>query len=70
MRPHGKEQVTYNGHPLYYFVGDTHSGTTTGQGVTQYGAKWWLMAPSGTAISATTSSSSSSSSSSGGGGWG
>jgi predicted lipoprotein with Yx(FWY)xxD motif len=70
MRHGGTEQVTYGGHPLYYFVGDTHSGTTAGQGVTEFGAKWWLIAPSGSPISGSTSSSSSSSSSSGGGGWG
>ncbi len=33
MRSDGKEQVTYNGHPLYYFEGDKKSGTIAGQGV-------------------------------------
>ena len=49
-RPGGGEQVTYHGHPLYYFEGDTGPGTTTGQGSPQFGAKWWLVAPSGAAI--------------------
>ena len=32
-RPNGKKQVTYNGHPLYKYVGDTKAGKTTGEGV-------------------------------------
>jgi len=67
-RSDGTEQVTYNGHPLYYYVGDTHSGTFTGQGSDQFGAKWWLIAPSGTAITAANASSASGSSGSSGGG--
>jgi predicted lipoprotein with Yx(FWY)xxD motif len=55
-RPDGTKQVAYNGHPLYYFAGDTGAGMTTGQGSNGFGAKWWLVAPSGSAI--TTSSSS------------
>jgi predicted lipoprotein with Yx(FWY)xxD motif len=75
-RSNGTKQVTYKGHPLYYFEGDRSAGSTTGQGSDSFGAKWWLVAPSGSAIishgSAQTvgSSSSSSSSSGGGGGWG
>lgn len=65
-RANGSKQVTYNGHPLYYYVGDTGSGTTKGQGSDGFGAKWWLVAPSGAAITAKKSSSGSSSSS----GWG
>lgn len=68
----GKMQVTYGGHPLYTFTEDTSPGDTKGQGSTNFGAKWWLVAPSGQIIqgsSAGGSSSSSSSSSSGGGGW-
>jgi hypothetical protein len=44
--------VTYDGHPLYYYAGDSHAGTTTGQGSDSFGAKWWLVAPSGNAITA------------------
>ena len=50
MRSNGTEQVTYKGHPLYYYVADTSAQTTTGQGSNDFGAKWWLVAPSGTAI--------------------
>ncbi|MGP0037323.1 MAG: hypothetical protein ACLP4R_22530 [Solirubrobacteraceae bacterium] len=66
-RSDGAEQVTYNGHPLYYFVGDTSAGSTKGQGSDGFGAKWWLVAPSGSAITASAGSSSGGSSS---GGWG
>ncbi|HUA71956.1 MAG TPA: hypothetical protein VMA96_12755, partial [Solirubrobacteraceae bacterium] len=61
MRSDGSEQVTYKGHPLYYFVADTSADSTKGQGSDGFGAKWWLIAPSGTAITAgaTTSASSS-----------
>jgi predicted lipoprotein with Yx(FWY)xxD motif len=78
-RSDGTKQVTYKGHPLYYFVEDSSSGMTHGQGSDSFGAKWWLVAPSGSAIKtggssaapASGGSSSSSSGSSGGGSsWG
>jgi predicted lipoprotein with Yx(FWY)xxD motif len=80
-RSDGSMQVTYNDKPLYYFAGDSGPGKAAGQGVNDFGAKWWLVAPSGKAITASASSNgasgdsssgdSSSSSSSGdaGGGW-
>ena len=69
------KQVSYKGHPLYYFAEDAAAGMTKGQGSDSFGAKWWLVAPSGSAITtgaapAPVSSGSSSSSSSAGGGWG
>jgi predicted lipoprotein with Yx(FWY)xxD motif len=68
-RSDGTKQVTYKGHPLYFFAGDG-AGTTNGQGSNQFGALWWLVAPSGAAITGSSSgsaaTSSSSSSSSGG----
>ena len=72
-RSDGTKQVTYDGHPLYYFAGDTGPGTSNGQGSNAFGAKWWLVAPSGAMITVTetgTSPSSSPSSSSGYGGGG
>lgn len=66
-RSDGTKQVTYDGHALYYYSGDTAAGMVNGQGINGFGAKWWLVAPSGSAItSAVTVSPSSSSSSSGG----
>jgi len=52
-RSDGTKQVTYDGHPLYYFAGDTGAGQDSGQGSDSFGAKWWLVAPSGTQITAT-----------------
>jgi hypothetical protein len=52
-RSDGTKQVTYDGHPLYYFVGDSGPGKTAGQGSDAFGAKWWLVAPSGADITGT-----------------
>jgi predicted lipoprotein with Yx(FWY)xxD motif len=49
-RSDGTRQVTYDGHPLYYFSGDPGPAQTSGQGNDGFGAKWWLVAPSGAAI--------------------
>jgi predicted lipoprotein with Yx(FWY)xxD motif len=81
-RSDGTKQVTYDGHPLYYFVGDSGAGQTNGQGSDNFGAKWWLVAPSGAQITgtdtaaaaaapapATSSAPSTPSSSNAGGGW-
>ena len=61
-RSDGTKQVTYKGHPLYYYAPDTGPGQTTGQGSNNFGAKWWLVAPSGAAITKAVSGGSSSSS--------
>lgn len=80
-RSNGTKQVTYDGHPLYLFSGDSGPGTASGQGNDGFGAKWWLVSPSGSdvtsAVSAFTKSGSGTSpapaatptSSSAGGGW-
>ena len=49
-RTDGSKQVSYGGHPLYYFAGDTAAGQTTGQGVNGFGAKWWVVSPAGASI--------------------
>ena len=46
-RSDGKVQVVYAGHPLYYYAGDTKAGQTNGQGLDQFGAEWYTLAPSG-----------------------
>jgi predicted lipoprotein with Yx(FWY)xxD motif len=75
-RSDGTKQATYDGHPLYYFVGDSGPGQTSGQGSDNFGAKWWLVAPSGTMITAAETASaaaapapSTPASSNAGGGW-
>lgn len=49
-RPDGSKQVTYHGHPLYYFVQDTNAGQTAGQGSKAFGAGWYVVSPSGNKI--------------------
>jgi predicted lipoprotein with Yx(FWY)xxD motif len=49
-RADGTEQVTYNGHPLYYFEGDKKSGTIAGQGLDAFGAEWYVVGASGSKV--------------------
>ncbi len=35
----GSFQITYFGHPLYYFVGDHQAGQVRGQGLNEFGAR-------------------------------
>jgi predicted lipoprotein with Yx(FWY)xxD motif len=65
-RSDGTKQVTYDGHPLYYFSGDSGAGTASGQGSDGFGAKWWLVTPSGADVTAAVSSFTAGSSSGGG----
>ena len=46
----GSKQVTYNGHPLYYYVGDRNPGDTTGQNLDQFGGGWYVVSPAGAQI--------------------
>src|SRR4051794_22349657 len=43
----GARQVTYGGHPLYAYAGDTRPGATAGQGLDQFGAKWYVLDAAG-----------------------
>jgi predicted lipoprotein with Yx(FWY)xxD motif len=47
-RTDGTRQVTYNGHPLYYYVGDA-PGVIKCQNVFEYGGKWLIVKPNGKA---------------------
>jgi predicted lipoprotein with Yx(FWY)xxD motif len=49
-RKDGKLEVTYKGHPLYYFVTDRRRGQTTGQSLDQFGGPWWVLSPAGKEI--------------------
>jgi predicted lipoprotein with Yx(FWY)xxD motif len=44
-RTDGTTQVTYGGHPLYYFVGDRNPADVNGQDLNQFGAKWYVLSP-------------------------
>jgi predicted lipoprotein with Yx(FWY)xxD motif len=46
-RTGGPRQLTYAGHPLYYFDGDHKAGQTNGQAVDEFGAKWFALTPGG-----------------------
>ncbi|MER5215707.1 hypothetical protein ABT063_35585 [Streptomyces sp. NPDC002838] len=49
-RDDGSTEVTYNGHPLYYFQGDRKPGDTTGQGLDQFGAEWYVLNADGNKV--------------------
>ena len=73
-RSDGTKQATYDGHPLYYFVGDSGPEQTNGQGSDNFGAKWWLVASSGAKITASSDTAAAAAapapaSSNAGGGW-
>lgn len=63
-RSDGTTQVTYDGHPLYTYVGDTAPGQNKGNGQNLSGGKWYEATVSGAVPGASTSPSS------GGGGYG
>jgi predicted lipoprotein with Yx(FWY)xxD motif len=49
-RSGGARQVTYNGHPLYRYIGDRSPGVVLCQDVEEYGGHWWVVSPAGAAI--------------------
>jgi predicted lipoprotein with Yx(FWY)xxD motif len=54
-RSDGTTEVTYNGHPLYYYAGDQQPGDTNGQNLDQFGAEWYVVSPAGKTIKRATS---------------
>ena len=49
-RPDGKTQVTYKGHPLYFYIKDIKdgdAGDTYGEAIKAFGAEWYVLARSG-----------------------
>jgi predicted lipoprotein with Yx(FWY)xxD motif len=65
-RSNGTKQATYNGHPLYTYVGDTAPGMAKGNGLNLSGGVWHDIVLTGSAAAAPKASKSSS----GGGGYG
>ena len=43
----GGSEVTYAGHPLYLYAGDSAAGQTNGQGLDQFGAEWYALSGAG-----------------------
>ena len=65
MRSDGSVQATYNGHPLYTYVGDKAPGQAQGNGLNINGGLWHEVTVSGAAAPAPSGSASA-----GGGGYG
>ena len=51
-RADGTVQVTYAGHPLYYFADDTEIGVTHGRDVNDTWGHWYLVRPTGEVLTA------------------
>jgi predicted lipoprotein with Yx(FWY)xxD motif len=49
-RKGGSLQVTYHGHPLYFFAKDERAGQNFGQGVDAFGGEWYTLDRSGTKV--------------------
>jgi predicted lipoprotein with Yx(FWY)xxD motif len=76
-RSDGDVQVTYQGHPLYYYAADASTpDKTKGEAIEQFGAGWYLVGADGKPVEPESgsghdsSSNSNSGSNGGGGGWG
>src|SRR5213592_3386712 len=72
-RSDGTTQATYDGHPLYTYVGDKSPGQATGNGKNLSGGVWWEMTVSGStppAAAGAVSSATPKATSGGGGGYG
>lgn len=54
----GENQVAYKGHPLYTFAQDTSAGSALGEGIHTYGGTWWMVSPTGQAVTRRQASSS------------
>lgn len=52
QRTDGTTQLTYGGHPLYYYHDDVEPGQTTGHDVTDQWGEWYLVTPAGEPLEA------------------
>ena len=70
-RPDGTMQATYDGHPLYTYVGDSAPGQNKGNGLNIDGGLWYEMTASGsTPAPGTGATASAKATTTGGGGYG
>ncbi len=49
-RSGGRRQVTYAGHPLYYYEGDRSAGEVNCQAAVEFGGYWYVLRPTGKAV--------------------
>jgi predicted lipoprotein with Yx(FWY)xxD motif len=49
-RADGTKQVTYKGHPLYFYARDGDKGDAYGEGLKSFGSDWYALAPSGNKV--------------------
>ena len=56
-RSDSSTQVTYNGHPLYLYSGDTKPGDAAGQNLDFFGAKWYVVSAAGDQVNGKATSS-------------
>ncbi|MFI6566144.1 hypothetical protein [Streptomyces sp. NPDC050534] len=49
-RSDGTTQVTYHGHPVYGYAGDSKPGDTNGQALNQFGAAWYVLDAGGNKV--------------------
>ena len=49
-RSDGATQVTYKGHPLYFYAKDKDDGDAYGQNINSFGADWYVLKPSGAKV--------------------
>src|SRR3954471_3984306 len=65
-RSDGGRQLSYAGHPLYRYIGDSKAGDVNGQGLNFFGGVWNVMSGGGKVVTQTPQSQSSTPSSGGG----
>jgi predicted lipoprotein with Yx(FWY)xxD motif len=51
-RSDGTKQITYKGHPLYFYAKDKDNGDAYGQGIHGFGSDWYVLKPSGDKVDA------------------